>query len=801
MLTAVTVLCGACQDETTRQYSLNAHMEQLDGGNGKVALYHEQWTYWEYDDQILVASDQSSSSDHQDANLSGGAGGDFAAYDGVFIAPLPDGSKYFAGLHPYSTYHTIAPTGPGDNTFTINAYLKPVQGYRNDSTYAKQVLPMVAVFNGEWDVAHPDPYRLDFHSLAGIVRLQLVNGTSSETRIITGITLTSTSDSPWKALCGIFSVKNPETNNPMLDKGTKAVQSGAGEDTTKLTLEMPSGGMQFAPDSLRSFYLVLPSRHGMDASTSYKLEMAVTTTATDGTDEKTFTKTFTVSLRRNSITYMRAINVTDFGLGSANTPVLVGNGTEWRPFKIYTLADLQYVRDQFAAPRGDGFVYINGQKVTSDTWFRIMRSDIHLSKTNWTSGIENFVGHMTYYANVADYENDAYVTGIINNSTYALFTSIASGGRVEGLAIRCDSVIFRSGMSNYSPFCTDNYGAIVDCHVGKQTGVNNLTFVCNMGGICVNNHPTGLIQGCGSSLIGAADAASYSFAGICLNNNGGTIKGCYAVSPMAITTARHAAGICLNNNGTVKDCYFAATVNTDNQTWGGIVYDNNASGLVENCYTGSTATLITDTVGGIVCLNGGTVNYCWADAAMQGHKVGGIAATVRSGGKVNNCYVDDSSLVVTVRLTGGTRHIGGALVAEVLAGGQINNSYTVIAHVGHPDPPCTFGGLVGRVASGGLVTNCYVSMSSSAWTPYFYGESAGTLNSCYLIGNSQTGVTRIYPEDSRAGDLNDLGEMHTALNNNRSTYAEWERIVYDPPVSNYNDKITSHLVPYTPVTK
>ena len=795
MLTAVTVLFSACHDKTMRQYSLNAHMEQLNAGNSKVALYHEQWTYWEYDDEILIASDMSSAGDHQDAYLSGGAGGDYANYDGVFIAPLPDGSKYFAGVHPYSTYHTITPAGPGNNSFTIKTYLKPTQGYRNDSTYAKQVLPMVAVFNGEWDAAHPDPYRLDFHSLAGIVRLQLVNGTSDETRIITGITLTTAADSPWKALCGLFNVNNPATNNPTLDKDTKAV-AAAGEDTTKLTLGMPSGGMEFAPDSLRSFYVVLPSRHGMDAATSYKLQMAVTTTNTSGGDEKTFTKTFTVDIRRNGITYMRAINVTDFGTGSANQPVLVGNGTEWRPFKIYTIADLQYVRDQFASPRTDGYVYINGQKVTADTWFRIMRSDIRMGSTNWTSGIENFTGHMTYYANVANYENNAYVTGIVNNSTYALFSSIGTEGVVQGLAIRCDSVIYRAGMTSYSPFCTNNYGKIIDCHVGKQTGVNNLIFTCDMAGICVTNHAGGLIQGCGSSLIGEANYATNSFAGICLTNSGGTIRGCYASSPMDITVSRRAAGICMNNSGTVCDSYFAASINHDNQSWGGIVYENTGSGLVENCYIGATATLITDTVGGIVCLNSGTVNYCWADAAMQGHKVGGIVATVNNGGNVKNCFINDSSLVVTIRTTGGTRHIGGALVAEVLAGGHVNNSYVVIDHIGHPTSS-TFGGLVGRVASGGTVSNCYVSMSRGVWTPYFYGESAGTLTSCYLIGNSQANVTLIHPNNDYSGDLNDLTEMHNALNANRGAYAAWQRIVYNPAISDYNDKITSYLAPYS----
>ena len=787
---------SACHEDGVVQYNFNAHMEQLAGGDSKVTLYHEQFTYWEYDDEILIASDRSAESDKQEAYLSGGAGGDFAGYDGVFIAPLPEGSKYFAGLHPFSDKHVITPAGAGNNSFTIKAYLQQEQQYRNDSTFGLQVLPMVAVFNGEWDASHPDPYRLDFHTLASIVRLQLVNGTS-EQRKITGITLQSqTATGCETALCGLFPVNDPATENPTLGDPASADIS----DITKLVIAPPVNEPEtrFWPDSLRSFYVVLPARNGENVDTKYKLQMNVTTTAWDGTDERTFSKTFTVSTRRRGITYLRAISVNDFGEASgttpsANTPVLVGNGTEWRPFKIYSIADLQYVRDQFASPRADGYVYINGQKVTSKTWFRIMRSDIHLGRENWDAGIENFTGHMTYYANVVNYANDAAVTGIINNSTYPLFASIGTEGVVEGLAIRCDSIIYRTGLTNYSPFCSDNYGSIVNCHVGKQTGVNNLVFACNMGGICVNNHVGGVIQGCGSSLIGKANNASYSFAGICLNNNGGVIKGCYAVSQMDISVSAHAAGVCMTNNGTVNDSYFATTINHDNQAWGGIVYENGSSGLVENCYIGATATLISDTVGGIVCLNRGTVNYCWADAALQGHKVGGIAATVHSGGKVNNCFVNDSSLTVTIRMSGGSRHIGAALVAEVLSGGQINNSYVVINKIGHPTSSI-FGGLVGRVATGGTVNNCYVSMAPGE-TPYLYGVSTGTLTSCYLIGNSQTGVTRIYPNNTYTGELNDLSELHTALNANRGSYAAWQRNLSS--VTAYNDKITSILAPYS----
>lgn len=786
-------LAGCNDDDIKREYTLNATMEQLqDASNTKVRLYNEQWTYWEYNDNITVRGDQSVK---QDLGWLVGSSTDYEDYNGVFATQLEEiegnTSTYFLALFPANDNHVIANNNNSSNKcFTgTTIYLEKTQHYRDDSSYARDVLPMVAWYGGRaWgdnpDTEDPNPPRLDFHSLAGLVRLQLLNGTNS-TKHISSITLTSLAGSGGytaKRLHGSFPIQNLYVFNASL--GDSAYTSG---DENTLTLDMSQaegGSLVFAPNDLKSFYIVLPAFHGMDTSSCYRLQMTVNTTEGDA-----FSKTFSVRTRRNGITYLRAINVTNFSSGPSNNPTLVGNGTSTRPFKIYTLDDLVYIRSCFANPAGDGFVYVNGQKVTANTWFRIMRSDINLSPSVWNEGgISNFTGHMTYYANVSNYHDTTALTGITNNSTKPLFESIGANGVVDGLAIRCDSTITIGG--NYSPLCATNNGKIVNCHTGKQAAGRSpyIGSATSFSGICALNN--GIIEGCGCSYQGQTSTGA-KFSGIC-NINNGTIRGCYAASPMEVTGPTTAAGVCHDNNGTVEDCYFAARINNGTR-WAGIVYNNNSGHTVQHCYFGDGSMLFADTVGGIVAVNNGTIDYCWGNGNLRGDKVGGIAATVGSNGTITNCYINDSAYYFTIRSTG-TRHMGGGLAAEVMSGGSIRNSYVVMRNIMQP-AGSVFGAVVGYIRTGGTINNCYGLMDSTTVTPRFYGTSqSDALGSvflhCHLVSGTQAGVNRIYAKNSTDGELNDLDELLNDLNTNRGTYVEWER-------SNSGNNTTPQLKAYT----
>ena len=357
VLMLMLTLAACNKEKENRALSFSANMEQIDAGT-KVRFVDERYVYWEYDDAITIASDQSESGDNQmDGHLINYGGDDFSDYNGVFLTYLPVGSKYFLGLHPASENNVINPTG-GAN-FSASIYLRPTQPYRDDYSFAKQVLPMVAWYGGEWGDAPNTPFNLDFHSLAGIVRLQFYNSTSTD-HTIKSITVTSSD----KQLCGMFNINNIKTFNPTLTP-----TADANPTYGTLTLTMPGNALEFKKDSLRSFYLVLPSRSGSDEADVYSLSVRV---IVDGGSGEFTLSLPSIKIRRNGITYTRAVGITSFSPLNL-TQGIVGNGTPERPFKIYSLAELKIVRDSFANPRTDGYVYINGQRVTRETEFRIMR--------------------------------------------------------------------------------------------------------------------------------------------------------------------------------------------------------------------------------------------------------------------------------------------------------------------------------------------------------------------------------------------------------------------------------------------
>ena len=756
LLTLLASLTACHDDDLVQRYSFQATMEQLVNAdnNSKVQLVNEEWTYWEGYDSINVTSNAAATNAHSGNTLytgwlvDGGGGGDYADYNGVFITTLTEssegGSQWFVGIHPANINKHQVTYSSGNHGFAAKVYLEPVQHYRHDSSYARQVLPMIATYDGpKWGSGageSPDPYRLDFHSLAGLVRLQLLNGTGSDVSI-SKIELTSTTSLP---LAGLFPVDDLYTFDAHLNT------SGASETTNTLTLSTSeteaTGSLAFAPNQLKSFYLVLPAFAGMDATTEYHLNMTVYTT-----DNKTFKKGFTAKTRRNGITYLRAINITEFaesdGAGTGN-PVLVGYGTSTRPFKIYTVADLQYVRDRFNA---GGEVRINGQVVTRDTWFRIMRSDIVLTDANWRAGIDNFTGHMTYYSNAP------HVThGIVNQSYVPVFKSISADGVVKGLAVvtNCDLDFNSLGTgTDYSPLCGTNNGRIEDCRNISPDGLEGdaRRFVGKVGGgscyagICITNN--GTITGSDYAAIRTL-TNTCNFAGICKENNG-TVQGCALSTPAVVEGPGNRGGVVYQNNGTVSDCYCNISYSnfTNGANWGGIVYQNNTGSahLVSNCYVSPTAILRTNgNVGGIVCINNGTVNYCRNESyALNGKEVGGIVATL-SAGVVSNCYCNDPGLFMTLYQVAATHSAGG--IVAVQSGGAIRNSFAVIKHfsLNTGDATGTYGAVVGRItAPSATVENCY-GYEVNEGTPQFYGSNNGaTLTNCHLLGATQDGVDGI----------------------------------------------------------
>ena len=707
-LVAMLLLFSSCTPEIPdmRQYSFNATLEQPtseDNNGQKVYLDNERWVYWEVDDEINLCGDGTSVKKARLINT------DNEHFNGVFVASFEWGASYFLGLHPYSASNEI--TNTGGSNFSARISLPAEQPRRTDErgdlTFDKQVYPMVAWYGGASET--PD---LDFHALGSIVRLNIFNNTGSATTL-NSIEITSRDG---KQLSGLFDVHNYKTEDPYL---TAAANTTANQ---KVTLTCGSG-LNFGTGNLYTFYLVLPALAGRGDSTIYNLTMTVNSVA------GTFTKNFTVKTRRTGMTNMKAMGINAWGAGDG-TVGLSGCGTESRPFKVYDIADLQYLRSCYNAAVPPDTRTINGQPITPDTYITLMRTDITLTTSNWTEGIQHFVGHLTDATNRSN-------PGITTTCQDApLFESIDQGGVVEGITLKSAATFSLS--EAVSPFCTTNSGVIRNCVLTTVPGssAKNRTLFADFAGLCVTN--SGTIEGCrfqGSAEIGSGK----NFAAICLTNNG-EITGCQT-SSIALTfnaTGSTAAGICYTNgnNGTVRDSYFAADIVNSAVDWAGIVFDN--SGTVEHCYLSATGHIYTTkTVAGIVMNNtaDGKVDYCWLAGPLRGVNAAGIVQNL-SGGQVINCFNSGNAMIT---VTSGTSVCGG--LVGTMSGGSIENSYVDDITLISQQVGASVGAIV-ATASSGTVNNCYASDASHT----FYGTNSGaTLTHCYLVEGTQTGTTREEP--------------------------------------------------------
>ena len=757
MWAALLTLSACRPDEHKASFTFNASVEQMHD-DSKVRLVDEKWIYWEEGDRISIASDLTASGAMDTAFLQRPPNGSAFAdnFNGVFVAPeLNANSQYFLALHPKSPHHRVTISGTSPQCFSnVQMYLPPEQSYRDDYTFARHLFPMIAWYGGNWQPGQDtsNAYNLDFRNLAGLVRLQFYNSTGNS-HTIQSVTIQSKNNA--QQLCGMFSVANRYTHNPSL---RPLNTDAAGENIHQLTIT-PTGGVTFAPDQLLSFYVVMPAIHGVDSSENYSLTITVT-----NSNNQTFSRDLTVAVRRNAITYCRALGVTNFA-NHTSTIGIVGNGTQQRPYKIYTAAELCQVRDSFATPRANGKVYINGQEVTENSYFVIMRSDILLHRTQWTRGIPRFRGHISYGANTAG-------GAITIRGNKPLFESILSNGIVEGITVKCDSIVNNNTTHNYTPFCDTNYGQIINCHFttpATSSESNWLRYYGNgsngMAGICVENY--GTIRG--SSCTGLAHLYNNSnFAGICLkNNNNGLIHECVTSGPTQIVGATRAGGICYQNYGNILNSYFDAQYTSGSTQWGGIAYYNGdensltATNTIRHCYVSESAILYTNIVGGITCHNYGTVDYCWVNGQLRGTTVGGIATYVHNGTLIN-CFVDNDFWILTLKASSAAHYAGS--LAAVLTNGSIKNSYARIYQIHPLDATGIYGTVVGNI-SGGTVENCYAyetayDVSPSTVVNFYGANNSGTLTHCNMVRSSQSGITTFANTTQGLNNLRDTLNAH-----------------------------------------
>jgi len=262
--------------------------------------------------------------------------------------------------------------------------------------------------------------------------------------------------------------------------------------------------------------------------------------------------------------------------GSQNYELLMGDGNETNPYRIYNEATLKKV-----GTGTDGWDldkhYLQIQDITL----------LSLEQSNWMAiGTENNMFTGTYNGGGYTIFN---IT--INNQTnyQGMFGYIGAGGEVKNLGLIGGNVrggtFYTGGVTGY------NSGTVENCYV------------------------TGNVSG-----------GDYYTGGV-VGRNSGTVENCYATSSVSGGTF-YTGGVTGYNSGTVQNCYATGSVNGSNYIGGVVGY--NVNGTVQNCYT--TSSVSGDyCIGGVVGINADTVQNCSAlnpiITASGGNIIGRVVGT------------------------------------------------------------------------------------------------------------------------------------------------------------------------------
>ena len=746
---AAVLLFASCRDKgEIINPEILATMDQIveDNGEGKVVLYHtEEWLKWEENDQVAVLSINGSDkyADVKDFKYISAGDGPRAAFfhndDGITA-----GVKYHA-VYPADIKYNSKGGNAGNNDLKVN--LAAVRAYRpsgetySDSSFGIGAIPMVS-YNGTSDIN-----AINFHMVAGIMRLQFwgqsptaykIKELSLESVNIAADGIDDAYPSKAKALSGVFSVNRLIFPNPYLQ--SRMVAAGSADTKVKYTFEDDgrtlgtTGGGQ-----LWTLYIPMPAQaKENEAPTTYKLYM--TLKLQSGSTTKYLKKGISVDIRRQNITMIPALGFDESDLSdspewttsaSGVDVGLVGNGTKDRPYRIYTAKELDLVRKAFNMTTPT----INGQVITEDTYFEIVRSDIHLLTKNqrdsiaglaidttkradlihWHDGIRNFIGHMQFRS------SSTVMGGIMNTSDVPLFYSITAQGHIERIQMRGN--ITYTGTALFSPLCRINYGTMTDCHVKCNVRATHASAL-GIAGLCVDNYGT---------IVGGANEAALRSANDvcgCVFNNYGTVQGSFSLSS-AIPEGANIAGICMHNYGTMQYCQVESNVDPQSSgNWGVIAFYNHRDttvngnsypkATVDRCISsGSVVFSTSGSIGGIVNVNDGIVKNCSNNVTLRGAtgNIGGIVATMR-GGEVYNCDAEGSHWIDG---TGGANYgyiaenAGG--VVGYLKVGSVKNCYN---HC-RVDGAVNSGGIVGNFDDGTTIENCW-----SAFGHNFIGNNTAT---------------------------------------------------------------------------
>ena len=319
---------------------------------------------------------------------------------------------------------------------------------------------------------------------------------------------------------------------------------------------------------------------------------------------------------------------------SAAWAEMSGDGSKDDPYQIRTADDLKAFaslvnsdnRDACAVLMGD--IVLNGDVLVDGD----LNSDqtVVSSFTKWTPIGDN----NKPYTGTFD-GNGHEISGLYINSNagYAgLFGCIGSGGTVKNLTLTGSYI---SGDTYVGGICglNGNGGSITNCsNSGAVTG-DEFAFV---GGICGKND-WGSITGCNNSSTVDGDRYAL-VGGICGKNDWGSITGCNNSSTVNGQTYAFIGGICGENehDGIIKNCSNSGAVTGTSDSPGSPTYvagicGENDGGSITGC---SNSGYVEDTgsgaivVGGICGWNKSSITNCYWLSDTAGEGVGGGSDTI-----------------------------------------------------------------------------------------------------------------------------------------------------------------------------
>jgi hypothetical protein len=327
----------------------------------------------------------------------------------------------------------------------------------------------------------------------------------------------------------------------------------------------------------------------------------------------------------------------------------------------------------------------------------------------------------------------------IHNSTrdhLGLFGSIDTSGDIRNLGLEGILII---GSDCMGSLAGSNSGTITNCNAngkifgGEQSDWN--------GGLVGANH--GSIKDCHANVDVTVGDESLALGGL-VGSNSGSIVNCYSTGNVSGANSNFDIGGLVGScylSSIIKDSYATGQVSVGNKCdWiGGLVGNAEMYSEIANCYSIGIITVGGGSlsIGGLVGNNSyGEISNCYSKSSIGGNgsnSIGGLIG-INFAGKITDCYATGS--------VSGIYCLGG-LVGKVGSGSVITNCYAIGLVSSRTNSPL-IGGLVGQIED-----SQYVHINNSFWDI----ETSGLSNSAGGVGLTTAQMQDISTYQAAAWDM------------------------------------------------